>query len=161
VPPAKKAPSSRRAADPRVIIAEIPTEGDLAGYVIAAHTDGSGDVINKFDVLEIPMPGTFKALTDEGIKVVKTGKLGEALRYIAGRVDTDLKEFPTEGAPVSNVTPIRKKAAAPVKKAPAKKVAPRATKAVAKKAPPARKAVAGPAKKASATKKVSRRAARG
>jgi hypothetical protein len=162
VPPSKKAPSSRAKQDPRAIVTSVPTEGTLAGYILAAHQDGAGVPLNKFDVVEVPMPGDFpKGLSDPALVTVKAEvSYGDALRYIAGRIDADLKEYPID-APPATVTPIRKKVA-PVKKAAAKKTAPRAGKVPAKKVAavvkkaPVRKSVAGPAKTA-AKKTPSRR----
>jgi hypothetical protein len=154
MPPTKA--TSRAAVDPRVILAQIPSDGDVGCYFIAAHTDAAGVPYNLVDVIEAP-PGDYpKGLNSPEFKTLASGKtVGDALRLIAGRIDKDLVGLATEAAPAT-VTPIRKAVKkAPVKKAAAKKAAPRLNKGAATR--PVAKKTAGPVRKAGAVKKSSSR----
>jgi len=83
-------------ADPRIEITLIPSSGP--GYILAVHADASGNVINKFDVLEAPPMDFPEGLDSPEMKTVqKEVTLGDALRYVARRVDEDLKDVPHGG----------------------------------------------------------------
>lgn len=151
--PTAKKPSTRgrsKATDSRVWVTEIPTSGEVGAYVLAAETDSTGAVLNNFSVIEAPEGEATEAFDTPGWVVKKTGlTLGDALRFIAGRVDLDLKGMATEPSPAT-VTPIKKTAA---KKAPATKkkgLTKAAAVRPAKRTPGAAKA---PAKKASARRR--------
>jgi len=157
--PTAKKPSTRgrsKATDSRVWVTEIPTSGEVGAYVLAAETDSTGAVLNNFSVIEAPEGEATEAFDTPGWVVKKTGlTLGDALRFIAGRVDLDLKGMATEPSPAT-VTPIKKTAATKAtaaKKAPATKkkgLTKAAAVRPAKRTPGAAKA---PAKKASARRR--------
>jgi hypothetical protein len=136
--PPKAKPRSSATADDRVVITDIPAgdAGDVGAYVLVAHMDKAGNVLNNFDVVEMP-EGAFDSDTEllndpKATTALAGATYGDALRWIASRVDKDTKGMATQAAPAT-VTPIKRKATptprkAPVKKAPAAKKAPTATK---------------------------------
>lgn len=118
--------TSKKAADPRFILSEIPSAD--GGFIIAC-LDAE---VNRVDVL-YGTSGDYE-LNDPALETITEGvTMGDALRLIAKKVDADLSEYPTQPNP-AKVLPMRKKA--PAKKATAsKKAAPRkVSKAAASKA---------------------------